>query len=69
VQFRDWLLKENLNPIQKAVIDLIDPIACKSVDGFVEGILDIWVNQTLLTYHMSQAKEACQNLVQIVLYT
>ena len=67
--FQTFVRQKRLEPIQMSVIDLLDPLATKSVDQFMEGILDVWMSRTLLTQHNKNINESCQNLVQIVLYT
>jgi hypothetical protein len=44
-------------------------MACHNPDSFIEGILDVWVGRSLLTKNGKNINDACEHLVQLVLYT
>ena len=42
------ILNRSQNAIQKKIIELLRPIAKKIPDGFIDGVLQIWLNKSLV---------------------
>ena len=60
--FKNYIRKTRLHEVQRAVVDLLDPLANKQVDQFIDAILDVWINQTLLTMNEQNINDSCENV-------